>query len=359
MTVIGVPKETKVGEFRVALTPAAVGDLVRSGHRVLVETGAGTGSGFADEEYLTRGGELVPTEDAWTQCEVVVKVKEPVASEYRFLSSGTALFSYLHLAAEPDLTGALLAAGTTALAYETVVDDRGALPLLAPMSAIAGRVCVQAAANLLHAQAGGSGVLLAPVGGVAPGRVVVVGGGVVGINAAAAAAGLGANVTIFDASVDRLVWLQQVMPANVTLEAALAERIEAEVAIADVVVGAVLIPGAKAAHVVSAAMVKQMRPGSVVCDVAIDQGGCIETSRPTTHEVPTYREFGVTHYAVTNMPAAVPRTSTQALVNATLPYVRALAGLGVRAALDAPRFKGALNIRDGLISHEAVAAAFV
>jgi len=357
VTIIGVPKETKAGEHRVGLTPAAAGELVRRGHSVVIEKGAGVGSGFNDDEYALRGATLVTADDAWTECDVVVKVKEPISPEYRFLSSRTAVFSYLHLAAEPALTGALLEAGTTALAYETVLSATGTLPLLAPMSAIAGRVCVQAAATLLYAQAGGSGVLLAPVGGVARGRVVVIGGGVVGANAAAAAAGLGARVTVFDASVERLLVLQQTLAANVTLEAALEERIHSEVTTADVVVGAVLIPGAKASHVVSEDTVREMRPGSVICDVAIDQGGCVETSRPTTHDCPSYQFAGVTHYAVTNMPAAVPRTSTQALVNATLPFVRLLADEGIDNAVHDDRFNGALNVRGGQIIHPAVQSA--
>jgi alanine dehydrogenase len=354
---IGVPRETKLGERRVALTPAATRDLVTAGHRVLVEAGAGAGSGFDDDAYASAGAERVNAADAWGDADLVVKVKEPTPDEYRFFRDGMLLFTYLHLAADRPLTDALIDAGVTAIAYETVAGPDGGLPLLAPMSAIAGRLASQAGAHFLQASQGGSGVLLGPVGGVAPGRVVVIGGGTVGYNAAAVALGLGARVTVFDTSVARLNHLDEVMHGRIELETPSRDRLEATLSDADLVVGAVLVPGARAPAVVDRALVETMRPGSVICDVAIDQGGCVETSRPTTHADPVHVEHGVVHYAVTNMPGGVPVTSTRALVNATLPYIRALAADGLGALERDAGLAAGLTVREGRITHAAVSAA--
>jgi alanine dehydrogenase len=355
---VGIPKEIKQDERRVALTPAGVLELSRAGHRVIVEAGAGAGSGFPDDLYVQAGARLGTAEDVWQQAELVVKVKEPIAGEYGYLRDDVALFSYLHLAAEPDLTRALLDSGTTALAYETLTDSDGRLPLLAPMSAIAGQLAIQAAAHHLQAPHGGSGVLLGPVGGVAPGKVVVIGGGVVGYNATVIALGLGARVTLFDRSIARLLQLETILHGRIELEAANADRVGEAVAEADVVVGAVLVAGAKAPRVVDRAMVQTMKPGSVICDVAIDQGGCVETSRPTTHSHPTYEMHGVVHYAVTNMPGAVPATSSRALANATLPYVLAFADRGIPRAGTEQALSSGLNVCAGVIEHPAVAESF-
>jgi alanine dehydrogenase len=354
---IGVPREIKQAEGRVALTPSAARDLTAAGHRVLVESGAGAASGFPDDRYAEAGATLVGAGDAWDGADLVVKVKEPTAAEYGHFRDGLILFTYLHLAADAPLTDALMAAGVTAIAYETVTGPSGGLPLLAPMSEIAGRLAVQAGAHFLEAPHGGSGVLLGPVGGVAPGRVVVIGGGKVGYHAAAVALGLGARVTLFDTSLARLGALEEVMHGRIELEAPSRDRLEATLSEADLVVGAVLVPGARAPYVVDRPLVRMMKPGSVICDVAIDQGGCVETSRPTSHEDPVHVEEGVVHYAVTNMPGAVPATSTRALVNATLPYVKALATDGL-AALDRDAgLRAGLNVHEGAITHPAVGAA--
>ncbi len=354
---IGVPRECKPGERRVALTPAAARDLAATGHELLVESGAGAGSGFQDADYESAGARLVSTEDAWG-AELVLKVKEPTAGEYGFFRDGLVLFTYLHLAADGPLTDALVAAGVTAIAYETVTGPNGGgLPLLAPMSAIAGRLAAQAGAYFLEASHGGAGVLLGPVGGVPPGRVVVIGGGTVGYHAAAVSLGLGARVTVFDTSVARLNHLDEVMHGRIELEVPSRDRLEATLSNADLVVGAVLVPGARAPAVVDRELVEMMRPGSVICDVAIDQGGCVETSRPTTHSDPVHIEHDVVHYAVTNMPGGVPQTSTRALVNATLPYVRALAADGLGALESDPGLADGLNVHEGRITHPAVQAA--
>jgi alanine dehydrogenase len=356
---IGIPTERKVDESRVALTPAAVHVLVQDGHAVAVERGAGHGSGFADEDYAAAGARLVDREEAWA-AELVLKVKEPQPEEYRYLRSDLTLFCYLHLAADGALTQALRDAGTTAVALETVQRDDGALPLLQPMSEIAGRMAVQVGAHLLQSPCGGRGVLVGGVPGVPPAHVVVVGGGTVGRGAARIAAGLGARVTVLEVSPERLAALDELFQGRVETLASYPWTVGQAVASADLVVGAVLVPGARAPHVVTEAMVRAMRPGAVVVDVAVDQGGCVETcDHPTTHHDPTYVRYGVVHYAVANMPGAVPRTATEALANATLPYVRRLAALGWRRAAAAdPALARGVNVARGAVTCRPVAEAF-
>ena len=327
---IGIPKEIKNNENRVALTPAGVHSLVGRGHRVLIETNAGLGSGFTDADYQKQGAEIVATAgEAWA-AELVVKVKEPLPSEYEYLRDDLLLFTYLHMAAAPELADAMLAAKTTGIAYETVRDSQ----LLVPMSEVAGRMAVQIGAHFLTKQAGGSGVLLGGVPGVPKGKVTIIGGGVVGTHAARIALGLGAQVTILDISAKRLSVLEEVFGHQIQTLMSNSLNIEASVRDADVVIGAVLIPGAKAPKLVTDEMVKQMRPGSVIVDVAVDQGGVIETAdRVTTHDEPVYEKYGVLHYAVANIPGAVARTSTIALTNVTLPYIEALAEKGFLQAI--------------------------
>ena len=355
---IGLPKEIKDQEFRVGLTPAAVQSLCQQGHRVMVETGAGTGSGFENEEYERAGATLVEdAATAWAQ-EMVVKVKEPQPSEYGFFRPDLLLFTYLHLAAERSLTKALLESGMVAIAYETVATPDGRLPLLTPMSIIAGRLSVQFGARYLERQQGGRGVLLGGIPGVAPGTVVILGGGVVGTEAAKMAVGLGARVQIIDINVDRLGELEALFGSRVELLYSSPAQIAASVPQADLLIGAVLVPGRRAPTLVSKDLVATLRPGSVIIDVAVDQGGCIETLRPTSHSQPTYLEHGVVHFGVPNMPGAVPWTATQALNNATLPYVLKLAGQGM-AALDADKgLRGGLNVSGGKLVHPAVRDAF-
>ena len=355
---IGLPKEIKDQEFRVGLTPAAVQGLCQQGHRVMVETGAGTGSGFENEEYERAGATLVEdAATAWAQ-EMVVKVKEPQPSEYGFFRPDLLLFTYLHLAAERSLTKALLESGMVAIAYETVATPDGRLPLLTPMSIIAGRLSVQFGARYLERQQGGRGVLLGGIPGVAPGTVVILGGGVVGTEAAKMAVGLGARVQIIDINVDRLGELEALFGSRVELLYSSPAQIAASVPQADLLIGAVLVPGRRAPTLVSKDLVATLRPGSVIIDVAVDQGGCIETLRPTSHSQPTYLEHGVVHFGVPNMPGAVPWTATQALNNATLPYVLKLAGQGM-AALDTDTgLMGGLNVSGGKLVHPAVRDAF-
>jgi alanine dehydrogenase len=355
---IGLPKEIKDQEFRVGLTPAAVQGLCQQGHRVMVETGAGTGSGFENEEYERAGATLVEdAATAWAQ-EMVVKVKEPQPSEYGFFRPDLLLFTYLHLAAERSLTKALLESGMVAIAYETVATPDGRLPLLTPMSIIAGRLSVQFGARYLERQQGGRGVLLGGIPGVAPGTVVILGGGVVGTEAAKMAVGLGARVQIIDINVDRLGELEALFGSRVELLYSSPAQIAASVPQADLLIGAVLVPGRRAPTLVSKDLVATLRPGSVIIDVAVDQGGCIETLRPTSHSQPTYLEHGVVHFGVPNMPGAVPWTATQALNNATLPYVLKLAGQGM-AALDTDKaLRGGLNVSGGKLVHPAVRDAF-
>jgi alanine dehydrogenase len=355
---IGVVKEIKADEYRVALTPAGARELVQRKHDVLIETGAGVGSAFSDEAYEAAGAQIVSVEDAWADSDLLLKVKEPIEPEYGRLREGLILFTYLHIAADEPLTRALLESGIAAVAYETVETDSGALPLLAPMSEIAGRLAAQAGAYFLEKPLGGRGLLLGGVPGVAPGRVLIVGGGIVGYNSAVIALGLGANVTILDRSIDRMRHLEEILSGRVSLVMSSSLQIEESVKDADVVIGAVLIPGALAPKLVTRQMIASMKDGSVLADVAIDQGGCAETSRPTTHSDPVYEVDGVTHYCVANMPGAVPITSTKALTNATLPYVEAIAdhGLAESVARDRALARG-VNVLDGKITYEAVAEA--
>jgi alanine dehydrogenase len=325
---------------------------------VLVETAAGAGSAFPDETYRAVGARIVDADEVWSESELLLKVKEPLPNEYARVRAGLVLFTYLHIAADEGLTRALLESGITAVAYETVETDQRALPLLAPMSEIAGRLAAQAGAYFLEKPLGGRGLLLGGVPGVAPGRVLVIGGGIVGYNAAVIALGLGANVTILERSIDRMRHLDEILSGRVSLVMSSSLQIEESVADADVVIGAVLIPGALAPKLITREMLGGMKEGAVLCDVAIDQGGCAETSRPTTHSEPVYEVDGVTHYCVANMPGAVPITSTKALTNATLPYVEAIADRGLRDAVARDRALGrGVNVLDGHLTYEAVAEA--
>ena len=354
---IGVPRETKVHEYRVGLTPTSVAELTHAGHSVLVEAEAGAGIGFVDADYVAAGACIGSARQAFGQT-LVVKVKEPNLDECAMLGKDQVLFTYLHLAADPALSCALMASGVAAIAYETVTAADGSLPLLSPMSEIAGRMSVQVGANALQRTTGGSGVLLGGVPGVAPARVVVIGGGVAGANAATIALGLGADVTILDKSVSRLRWLADRFDGRAGTIVANASTTREYVLGADLVIGAVLVPGARAPKLVNADDVRDMRDGSVLVDISIDQGGCFETSRPTTHDEPTFVHDGVVHYCVTNMPGVVPRTATLALNNVTLPYVRAIAEKGWRQAIaDDAHLANGLNVADGIVWHEAVAGA--
>lgn len=355
---IGLPQEIKDQEFRVGLTPASVKALCQAGHEVSVETGAGWGAGFTDADYQIAGAKIVADgKSAWAQ-DMVVKVKEPQPSEYQYFRDDLLLFTYLHLAAERSLTAALVKSGMSAIAYETVMTSDGKLPLLTPMSIIAGRLSVQFGARYLEKQQGGRGVLLGGVPGVAPGRVTILGGGIVGTEAARIALGMGAQVQILDISVDRLSYLETIFGSRAELLYSTATQIERVVPNADLVIGAVLVPGRKAPTLVSRELVAQMRPGSVIIDVAVDQGGCIETLHPTSHSQPTYVEAGVLHFGVPNMPGAVPWTATQALNNSTLPYVLKLANHGLHALKDDPSLAQGLNVSQGKITHPAVQDAF-
>src|SRR5881394_3065513 len=355
---VGVVKEIKTDEYRVALTPAGARELVQRGHDVTIETGAGVGSAFADDAYRAAGARIVDVDDVWADSDLLLKVKEPVQPEYERLREGLVLFTYLHIAADEPLTHALVESGIAAVAYETVETNNGALPLLAPMSEIAGRLAAQAGAYFLEKPLGGRGLLLGGVPGVAPGRVVVIGGGIVGYNAAVIALGLGANVTILERSIDRMRHLDEILSGRVSLVMSSTLQIEESIVEADVVIGAVLIPGAVAPKLVTREMVGEMKDGAVLCDVAIDQGGCAETSHPTTHSEPVYVVDGVTHYCVANMPGAVPITSTKALTNVTLPYVEAIADLGLAGAVARdPALARGVNVLGGQITYEAVAEA--
>ncbi|HVV13123.1 alanine dehydrogenase [Amycolatopsis sp.] len=356
---IAVPREIKKHEYRVALTPAGVHELTQHGHQVFVEADAGVGSAITDDEYVAAGAKILATADAtWAEGELVLKVKEPIAEEYHRLRAGQVLFTYLHLAADRPLTEALLASGTTAIAYETVQQPTGALPLLAPMSEVAGRLAPQVGAYSLMKPGGGRGVLPGGIPGVHPARVVVIGGGVAGLNAARVALGLGSDVEILDTNVDRLRRIDQDFGGRIRTVTSNAFAVEQAVLEADLVVGAVLVPGARAPKLVSNELVARMKPGSVLVDIAIDQGGCFADSRPTTHDEPTYQVHESVFYCVANMPGAVPRTSTYGLTNVTLPYAVQLAEHGWQAALraDESLAKG-LNVHDGKLTNEPVATA--
>ena len=354
---IGVPKEIKTHEYRVGLVPASVREFVDHGHEVMIEGSAGQGIGFSDEDYRAIGAAVVDTaEEVFAKADMIVKVKEPLPQECKMLREGQVLFTYLHLAADPEQAKGLMESGAVAIAYETVTDDRGGLPLLAPMSAVAGRMSIQAGAHYLEKEQGGAGVLLGGVPGVAAGKVAVLGAGVVGTEAARMAIGLGAQVTVLSRTAGRLRALDLLFGAMINTVQSNAETVERYVLDADLVVGGVLVTGAAAPKLVTREMVGRMRPGSVIVDVSIDQGGCFETSRATTHADPVYVEEGVVHYCVTNMPGAVPRTSTFALNNATLPFALALADLGHEKAMAKDRhLLAGLNVHRGRITYEAVA----
>jgi alanine dehydrogenase len=357
---IGVPKEIKTNENRIALVPAGAETFVGAGHSVLVEAGAGIGSGFSDEDFTAVGATIAPDADTvWRESEMIMKVKEPIKVEWPRMRKGQLVFTYFHFAADEELTRAHLESGAICVAYETVELPSRELPLLTPMSEVAGRMAVQEGAKYLEKLYGGRGVLLGGVPGVAPAKVVILGGGIVGINAAKMAAGLGAKVVILDISLERLRYLSDVMPANVQLIHSNRHNILEQITTADLVIGGVLIPGAKAPKLVRRADLAQMRPGSVIVDVAIDQGGCVETIHATTHENPTYVVDGVIHYGVANMPGGVPRTSTLALTNATLPYALQLANKGWKKALkENPALLKGLNVADGKVTYAGVAEAF-
>lgn len=357
--IIGIPKEIKNNENRVSVTPAGVKELKGHGHQVYVQQGAGVGSGFSDEEYKLAGAQMLPTiEEVYGVAEMIVKVKEPIEPEYKLVRKGQLLFTYFHFASDRKLTDAMIASGATCIAYETV-DFRGTLPLLIPMSEIAGRMSIQEGARFLEKPQGGKGILLGGVPGVKPAKVLVLGGGVVGRNAALMAGGLGADVTITDISLPTLRHIADIMPKNVKTLYSSKHNIEAELPTVDLVIGSVLIPGAKTPHLITADMLKLIKPGAVLVDVAIDQGGCFETSHPTTHNDPVYTIDGVLHYAVANIPGAVPYSSTLALTNATLPYAVRLATKGWKQACaeDAGLAKG-VNVVDGKVTFKGVSDAF-
>lgn len=358
--IIGVPKEIKQDEYRVAMLPVGVEELIRHGHRVLMEAGAGLGSGLADHEYLRQGVELVASgKDIFEQADMVVKVKEPLAEEWPLIRDGQIVFTYFHFAADKALTDAMLGSGATCVAYETLEDSQGRLPLLTPMSEVAGRMSIQEGAKYLERPQMGRGILLGGVPGVAPADIAILGGGIVGANAAKIAAGFNANVSILDVNMDRLRYLSDVMAPNVDVLFSDRHTIREQIARADLVIGAVLIAGAKAPMLVEREDLKRMKSGSVIIDVAIDQGGCIATSKPTSHSSPTYIIDDVVHYCVTNMPGAVGRTSTFALCNVTLPWVLQMADRGIeQAATELRSVATAVNIYQGKATHRAVAETF-
>ncbi len=358
--IIGVPKETKLDEYRVAMLPVGVEELTRRGHQVLIEQGAGLGSGLSDQDYLENGCEMVATpQEIFARADMIVKVKEPMVAEWPLLRQGQIVFTYFHFAADRVLTESVLASGCTAVAYETLADDQGRLPLLTPMSEVAGRMSIQEGAKYLERPQMGRGILLGGVPGVAPANITILGGGVVGANAAKIAAGFNADVSILDINMDRLRYLDDIMPPNVDVLFSDRHTIREQIARADLVVGAVLIPGAKAPRLIEEEDLKRMKPGSVIIDVAIDQGGCIATSRPTSHSQPTYIVHDVLHYCVTNMPGAVGRTSTYALCNVTLPYVIQIAHRGIEAAAASSRpIARAINLHAGQVTNRPVAETF-
>ena len=358
--IIGVPKEIKNNENRVGMTPAGVAELVKQGHTVYVKASAGANSGFADEEYTAVGAKMLPTIEAtYAAAEMIVKVKEPIAPEYKLIKKGQVVFTYFHFAADKILTEAMIESGGICIAYETVEKEDRSLPLLTPMSEVAGRMATQVGARFLEKPQGGKGKLMGGVTGVRPARVLVLGGGIVGTNAAQIAAGMGAEVLITDINLSRLRYLSEVMPKNVKTLYSSMHNIRMELPNIDLVIGSVLIPGDKAPHLITKEMLKMMKPGTVLVDVAIDQGGCFETSHPTTHSEPTYVVDGIVHYAVANIPGAVPFTSTMALTNATLPYTVALANKGWRKACkDDPALALGLNVVEGQVTYKAVADVF-
>jgi alanine dehydrogenase len=358
--IIGVPKEVKQDEYRVGMLPVGVEELVRAGHSVLIEAGAGLGSGLPDHDYLQAGAELIASaNEIFARADLIVKVKEPQSSEWAMIRSGQALFTYFHFAADRALTEAMVDTQATCVAYETLQDRQGHLPLLTPMSEVAGRMSIQEGAKYLERPQMGRGILLGGVPGVAPAHITILGGGVVGANAAKIAAGFQADVAILDINMDRLRYLDDIMPANVNVLYSDRHVIREQLRLADLVIGSVLIPGAKAPRLVTREDLKIMKPGSVVIDVCIDQGGCLESSRPTTHSDPTYIESDVVHYCVTNMPGAVGRTSTFALCNVTLPWVLQVADRGVDgAARELAPIASAINIRSGDVTNQAVAETF-
>jgi alanine dehydrogenase len=358
--IVGVPREIKPDEYRVAMLPSGVDELKRHGHRVLIERGAGLGSGMTDEQYSAHGAEIVDGPDAiFGQAELVVKVKEPLAAEWPLLRPGQILFTYFHFAASEELTRNVLATGVTAVAYETLRGPRGDLPCLTPMSEVAGRMSIQEGAKYLERPQEGRGILLAGVPGVPPAHILILGGGVVGKNAAQIAAGFQADVVLIDINIDRLRYLEDIMPPNVNTLFSDRHNIREELRLADLVIGAVLIEGARAPLLVSRDDLKLMKPGAVIIDVAVDQGGCIETTRPTTHSKPTYLVDGIVHYCVTNMPGAVGRTSSYALCNVTFPYVLKIANRGLAAACAADiGFAHAVNMLGGQVTNQAVAETF-
>lgn len=358
--IVGVPREVKADEYRVAMLPVGAEELTVAGHRVLIETGAGLGSGITDDEYAASGAEIVlGPQDIYGRADLVVKVKEPQPSEWPLLRPGQIVFTYFHFAADEELTRSVLATGATAVAYETLTGPKGDLPLLTPMSEVAGRMSIQQGAKFLERPQEGRGILLGGVPGVPPAHIAILGGGVVGKNAARIAAGFQADVVIMDVNVDRLRLLDDVMPANVNTVFSDRHNIREQLRLADLVIGAVLIPGARAPRLVRAEDLALMKPGAVIIDVAIDQGGCVETARPTTHADPTYVVDGIVHYCVTNMPGAVGRTSTYALCNVTFPYVRRIATKGLAAACAAdPGLAQAVNLHAGRVTNLAVAETF-
>lgn len=358
--IIGVPKEIKNNENRVGMTPAGVAELVKQGHTVYVQVSAGANSGFADEEYTAVGAKMLPTIEAtYAAAEMIVKVKEPIAPEYKLIKKGQVVFTYFHFAADKILTEAMIESGGICIAYETVEKEDRSLPLLTPMSEVAGRMATQVGARFLEKPQGGKGKLMGGVTGVRPARVLVLGGGIVGTNAAQIAAGMGAEVLITDINLSRLRYLSEVMPKNVKTLYSSMHNIKMELPNIDLVIGSILIPGDKAPHLITKEMLKMMKPGTVLVDVAIDQGGCFETSHPTTHSEPTYVMDSIVHYAVANIPGAVPFTSTMALTNATLPYTVALANKGWRKACkDDPALALGLNVVEGQVTYKAVADVF-
>ncbi|MEM8680052.1 MAG: alanine dehydrogenase [Planctomycetota bacterium] len=357
--IVGVPKEVKLDEYRVGMLPVGAEEMCRAGHQVLIEKGAGLGSGLPDQEYANAGAEIIDSRDEiYARADMIIKVKEPLPEEFPHIRAGQLLFTYFHFAADRELTQAMIDSGSTCVAYETLTDRQGRLPLLTPMSEVAGRMSIQEGAKYLERPQMGRGILLGGVPGVAPAHITILGGGIVGANAAKIAAGFQADVTILDINHDRLRYLDDIMPANVNVIYSDRHNIRDELALADLVVGAVLIPGAKAPRLIERADLRHMKDGSVVIDVAIDQGGCIETAKPTTHSDPTYIVDGVLHYCVANMPGAVGRTSTFALCNVTLHWALILANQGVQAAETSREIATAINIHEGKVTNEAVAKTF-